>query len=185
MESNRLNTPFEIGSTVIYSTHGKCVIRGIELRSINGETVPFYKLEVQKPTLSRSVRPEPSIWLPVNSSQAKNLRIPMDQQAAEQVVAVLGDREYYFNTQEAWNEVFPLLEACIRDEGAIGLAKVYSYLHVLERKHHHLLPTEISRFQDTVKKMLIRELAEALSQQMKPTEEQVTKLLRKKMLPDH
>jgi RNA polymerase-interacting CarD/CdnL/TRCF family regulator len=185
METNPLHATFEVGTTVIYSTHGKCVIRGIEQRSINGSEVSFYKLEVQKPTLSRSVRPEASIWLPVNSEQARNLRTPMDTQTAEQVLSLLGDREYYFSLQEPWSEIFPRLEACIRDEGAVGLAKAYGYLHVLERKHHQLLPVEISRFQETVKKMLLRELTEALGQQMRQTDEQVEKLLRKKSTYDH
>ncbi len=186
MENEKMNPEkdFAVGSTVIYGTHGKCVIRGIEAREVNGDVIPFYKLEVQKPPLSRSTRTDPSIWLPVTAAPNRGLRAPMDQHSVAQVMEILASPEYFFPLQETWTAVFPKLEKTICAEGAVGLAKVFSYLAGLKRKLV-LLPAEISRFEETVHKLFLRELAEALGQQIKTTEEQVNKLLRKKVITEH
>ncbi len=80
--------------------------------------------------------------------------------------------------------MFPLLERTVSAEGATGFAKVFSYLYGL-RKKHVVLITEISRFEENVRKLFLRELSEALGQQIKATEEQIGKLLRKKIVTEH
>ena len=179
-----IETDFTIGTTVIYGTHGKCVVKGIEAREINGDVIPFYKLEVQKPALSRSTKAEPSIWLPVSAAPVRGLREPLNADSASTVLEILASPEYFFPLSEAWASVFPRLEKTICSEGAIGLAKVFSYLAGLERKLL-ILPIEAARYEETIRKLFLRELAEALGQQIKATEDQVTKLLRKKVITEH
>ncbi len=96
MENEKMNfeMDFAVGATVIYGTHGKCIVKGIETREIDGSTVPFYKLEVQKPALSRSTKQEPSIWLPVSAASSRGLRAPMDQESARAVLEILASPEY-------------------------------------------------------------------------------------------
>ena len=175
---------FSIGATVIYGTHGKCVIRSIEARDIDGSTIPFYRLEVQKPALSRSTKMDPSIWLPVSAAPGRGLRAPMNQDSAAAVIEILSSPEYYFPLGEAWATVSPRLEKTICTEGATGMAKVFSYLAGLKRKQI-LLSAEVTRYEETIHKLFMRELAEALGQQIKATEEQVAKLVRKKVITEH
>src|ERR1700733_8843100 len=97
-------TPFEEvsqneflpGSTVIYAMHGKCYVLGTETRSMGGESIRFYKLELKKSTLSRSSRLEPAIWVPVATAKDRGLRAPMTKNEAEVAMKILLSREYYF-----------------------------------------------------------------------------------------
>ena len=172
------------GTDVIYSIHGKCNVVGTEYRMLGGESIRFYKLEVKKSALSRSTRHESAIWVPVASAKGLGLRIPMTQSDAEEALKILKNREYYFKTNEPWSLVQPKLEQCIRQEGGIGLAKVESFLFVLKRKQ--IVPTpEVSKFQETIHKLLFRELAEALHEPARALEDKVAKGLRSKLIPDN
>jgi RNA polymerase-interacting CarD/CdnL/TRCF family regulator len=177
--------PFEPGTPVIYGLHGKCLILSVETREAAGQTQSFYKLEVQKSNLSRSTRQEPAIWVPLPSARAKGLRRPIQNgDEAEAVYAVIQSREYYFPLDEAWSASQPKLEAAIRDEGAIGLAKVISFLHVLKRKQIVASP-EVARLHETVSKLLLRELAEATGEPTRTIEDKVARGLRHKLLPSN
>jgi RNA polymerase-interacting CarD/CdnL/TRCF family regulator len=176
---------FAPGSLVIYGFHGKCQIVAIENRAIGDQSIPFYKLEVQRSTLSRSTRKEPAIWLPVASAKERGLRNPISNQvAADSVISIISNREYYFQPNEPWTTVQPKLEACIRSEGAIGLAKVASFLYVVKRKQI-VPPAEVLKFQESVNKLLLRELSEALNEPIRVLEDRVSKMLRSKMIPDN
>jgi RNA polymerase-interacting CarD/CdnL/TRCF family regulator len=170
-------------STVIYALHGKCLITGIESRTIGAETLRFYKLEVQKSALSRSQRQEPAIWVPVNSAKDQGLRAPMTAEEAETVLRTLSSREYFFQINESWSAILPKLETSIRIEGGIGMAKVLSYLFVLKRKQ--VVPTpEVSRFYESVSRLLLRELSEILGKPIRTLEDQIARGFRQKLLPD-
>jgi RNA polymerase-interacting CarD/CdnL/TRCF family regulator len=174
---------FSIGSHVVYSLHGKCVVVAIENRSIGAENIRFYKLERLKPALSRSTRTEPAIWLPTSSAKERGLRAPMSPGEAQKCLETLTSREYYFSINESWTTIHPKLEATIRIDGAIGLAKVASYLYVLKKKQ--VVPaTEVTRFQESVNKLLFRELSETTGQSIKTLEDQIAKGLRHKLIPD-
>lgn len=174
---------FQDGSPVIYGLHGKCFVSGTELRSLAGQTIQFYRLEMKKTPLSKTMRQDMAIWVPVSSAKEKGLRQPMNKMEAEEALKILGSREYYFKASEPWNTALPKLEACIRNEGGIGLAKVASYLHVIKKRQ--VVPsTEINKFQDTVHRLLFRELSEALNESSKVLEERITKGFRVKMAPD-
>lgn len=194
MDAHDLNTPspshalsnalFSEGTTVVYGQHGKCIVRGIDSRVVGGESQAYYKLEVIKSALSRSRRQEPAIWVPVKSANERGLRLPLSQDQAADVLALIESREYYFSAQEPWNTVAIKLDQAIRSEGAIGLAKVASFLYVLKRKQ--IVPTpEVQKLQETVNKTLLRELSEALGQPIREVEDRVARLLRHKMQPDH
>jgi RNA polymerase-interacting CarD/CdnL/TRCF family regulator len=183
METQGTQT-FQPGSQVIYALHGKCQVVAIENRTIGNEQIPFYKLEVVKPALSRSTRPEPAIWLPILNARDRGLRAPVTRDEADLVISILTNREYYFQLQEPFHSVLPKLEACIRTEGAIGLAKVYSYLYVLKRKLI-VAPSEVNRFQESVTRLLMRELSETLGETARAIEDRISKGLRQKMLPDN
>jgi len=174
---------FDPGATVVYGMHGKCVVRAVENRQLAGEQIAFYKLEPQKSSLSRSTRQEPAIWVPLATAQERGLRVPLDAAAAQAVMKIFSSREYYFRADEPWSVVQPKLDQAIRLEGALGLAKVASYLHVLKKRQ--IVPsTEVSRLAETVNKLLLRELSEALSQPIRVVEDRVSKDLRHKTLLD-
>jgi RNA polymerase-interacting CarD/CdnL/TRCF family regulator len=171
-------------ATVIYALHGKCMVAGIETRTVGGQTLRFYKLEVQKSALSRSQRHEPAIWVPVNSAREQGLRMPITAEDAEAVLRVLASREYFFQTNESWSAILPKLETTIRIEGAIGMAKVLSYLFVLKRKQVVPAP-EVNRLYENVSKLLLRELSEVLNKPIRALEDQIAKGFRQKLLPDN
>jgi RNA polymerase-interacting CarD/CdnL/TRCF family regulator len=174
---------FAPGSLLIYGLHGKCLLVGVEVRQLNGESIPFYKLEIQRSTLSRSTRVEPAIWVPVANAIERGLRSPTTATESEAVFKVLASREYYFQASEPWSSVQPHLEAAIRREGAIGLAKVLSYLFVLKRKQ--LVPSsDITRFMETVQKLLFRELSEATGEAIRNLEDRIARSLKHKLVPD-
>src|SRR3954471_10938160 len=170
-------------STVIYALHGKCLITGIESRTIGTQTLRFYKLEVQKSALSRSQRQEPAIWVPVVSARDQGLRAPMTADEADAVLKTLASREYYFQINESWSTVMPKLETSIKIEGAIGMAKVLSYLFVLKKKQVVPAP-EVARFYENVSKLLLRELSEILNKPIRLLEDQIARGFRQKLLPD-
>ena len=178
------NPEFSSGSSVIYALHGKCTVLGVEDKQVGGQSIRFYKLEIQKSSLSRSTRQEPAIWLPVSSASDRGLRAPMSREGAENALAVLASREYYFPLNEPWSVVHPKMEANIRAEGGVGLAKAVSYLHVLKKKQH-VLSSEALRFQETLWKLMLRELSEALTETSRVLEERINKGLRQKTLADH
>lgn len=167
----------------MYGLFGKCSISGIETKVIAGKATSFYKLEVVKSTLSRSTRPEPAIWVPLDSARAKGLRPAADTALADEVLKILASREYYFSVHEAWSSILPKLEATIASEGALGLAKAYSYLWVLRKKQIVPAP-ETNRLFESVQKVLFRELGEALQVPPRAIDEKVTRALRNKAAPD-
>jgi RNA polymerase-interacting CarD/CdnL/TRCF family regulator len=168
----------------IYALHGKCLVAALETRTVGGETNRFYKLEIQKSALSRSSRPEPAIWLPVNTARERGLREIMSPAQAEVVFAILNSREYYFSIDEAWNILQSKLETTIRLEGAAGMAKVVSFLHVLKKRQ--IVPTpEVAKLDTLVHKLMMRELVEVMGEQPRAIDDRITKALRHKLLPDH
>lgn len=171
------------GSDVIYAMHGRCHVVGTESRSLGGESILFYKLEIKKSSLSRSTRQEPAIWVPVATAKERGLRLPMTQADAEAALKVLQSREYYFKANETWSSTLPKLESTIRKEGGVGLAKVASFLYVLKRKQ--VVPsTEVVKLQEIIHKLLFRELAEVLDENPRILEEKVLKGFRSKLIPD-
>ncbi len=175
---------FQAGSTVVYGFHGKCNVLGVENRQMGEKVIEFYKLEIRKPALSRSTKKEPAIWVPVQNAVNLGLRSPINEDQAQVALAILSSREYYFPLNESWNVIHPTLENEIRAQGCVGLAKVASYLHGLKRKFI-VPPTEITKFHDTVNRLLFRELAEILFESVSATEARVNKLLKHKLHLDN
>lgn len=175
---------FSPGTEVVYALHGRCNLVAVETKQVGGNEVRFYRLEIQKTSLSRTTRQDPTIWLPVATAKTKGLRAPMNARELEDTLSILNSREYYFQPDEYWHTLYPKLEECIRLEGARGLAKVASLLHVLKQRHV-VLPTEIQRFSETVNRLLYRELSIALNEPMKSIEERTQKGLRLKIMPNN
>lgn len=195
MEETRLNpsspqnqpassepSEFAVGSEVVYALHGKGHIRSIEDRATTpGAAQRFYKVEVQKSALSRSKKPDPAIWIPVDQALERGLRAPMSLETANSAIETLQSKEYFFSIDSAWSEVYPQLESCIRAEGGVGLAKVYSYLFVLMKKQ--LVPNpEVAKFFDGIQRQLMKELSEALHEAPRSIESRIAKGLRSKTL---
>ena len=184
MEPQIPNTEFQPGTQVVYGMHGKCQVIEIQSRLVGAENVRFYKLELSKSVLSRSSRKDPAIWLPIASAKTRGLRVPMSHSEGLQAISVLNSREYFFSLQDSWTAVYPKLEDVIRSEGGIGLAKVASYLYVLKRKQ--LVPaSDLLHFQESVNKLLMRELSEALEENSRSLEDRISKLLKQKLLADN
>jgi RNA polymerase-interacting CarD/CdnL/TRCF family regulator len=179
-----MNPKFETGSSVVYGLHGRCIIKGVENKNIGDQVTQFYILEIQKSALSRSQRNEPAIWLPVESAETRGLRNPMSPEQAAQIIEILSNKEYYFSVNEPWSAIHPQLEKIILREGAIGLAKVVGYLHVLRLKQHVLSP-EIARFAESIEQVLAREYSETTGEQIRIVNEKFHKALRHKNLLDH
>jgi RNA polymerase-interacting CarD/CdnL/TRCF family regulator len=175
---------FAVGTTVIYPMHGKCTIVATENRQIGGQSVPFYRIEIQKSSFSRSARQEPTIWVPVASAKERGLRLPISTELAQAIYQIFANREYYFDPHQSWAAVLPQLEQTIRTEGGIGLAKVASYLFVVKKKQ--IVPTqEVAKFSESVNRMLFRELSEATGETIREIEVKTTKAMRSKLLPDN
>jgi RNA polymerase-interacting CarD/CdnL/TRCF family regulator len=172
------------GTAVIYAMHGKCLVLGTEVRSMGGQSQKFYKLEIKKSPLSRSVRGESAIWVPVEQARERGLRIPMTKEDAEAALKLLMSREYFFKPTEQWTSLLPQLENAIRTEGGMGLAKVASFLYVLRRKQIVATP-EVNKLQESVNKLLLRELSDALGESIKSIEDRAARGLKSKLLPDH
>jgi RNA polymerase-interacting CarD/CdnL/TRCF family regulator len=174
---------FQVGDEIIYALHGKCRVLAVENREIGEEAIPFYKLEVMKSNLSRSTKQEPNIWLPVNSAPQRGLRPLMTEEACEEAIQILNSREFYFNPRDSWNILQPLLERTLHMEGGAGMAKVFSFLHVL--KQRQIVPTpEVQKLFDGVSRVLFREICETLKIAPKTLEDRIRKGLRQKLAAD-
>jgi len=107
----------------------------------------------------------------------------MTLEAAHAAIAALQSREYYFSTSEAWLQVYPKVEALIRNEGGVGLAKAYSYVYVL--KNRQIVPSaEVQKFFESTNRQLMKELSEALHETPRAIEEKIAKGLRSKLAAD-
>ncbi|MBI4926028.1 MAG: hypothetical protein HY843_08905 [Bdellovibrio sp.] len=171
---------FTTGACVIYALHGKCTITAVETKEINNQVIDFYKLEPQKSPIQKNQRHDTSIWLPVLSAKSKGLRLPMAQTETQEILQVLSNGEHYFPINEKWSIAHTKLEKCILIEGAQGLAKALSYLSILKKKMV-ILPTEITKFHETVFKLLCKELSDATNEPLTMTEEKVNKNLKQKI----
>ncbi len=178
------STLFVVGDTVIYPLHGKCQITGIESKTVGGQSIAFYKVEVVRSAFARTTRKEPAIWIPVSTAAERGLRRPMTNEMLATVWSLLENREYFFAGSDSWGVAQPKLEAAIRSEGALGLAKVASYLHALKRRM--IVPsTEVAKMSENVEKLLVREISELTGEQVRTIEERMHKAMRHKLLPDH
>ena len=175
-------SPFSVGDTVIYGVHGRCTIQAIESKTVGDQTVDFYKMEPVKPALSRSTRPSPAIWLPVQSQEKAGLRAPLTRDECESLNPIFSSREYYFDLKTHWHQTQPKLDEMIAREGAIGLAKVVSYLFV--RTHQYVVvPGEQARYYETACRLLYRELSDALAEPMSLIQQRTEKLMKPKLTP--
>lgn len=171
------------GNEVVYGLHGKCKILSIENREVGGQSLPFYRLEIQKSALSRSTRQEPAIWVPFETARRNGLRPRMDATLATAVWEVLASREFYFDLQLSWSKAQHLLERAIAQEGALGLAKAVSYVTGIKKREVILSP-ETSRFAELITKQLYRELSEVEALPIRDIETRAAKALKNKLILD-
>lgn len=170
------------GAFVIYGMHGKCQVLGIELRKLGEQSIQFYKLELLKFSPSKSQRNESAIWVPIATAREQGLRLMMTQEETEHALELLKSKETFFSLEENWNMILPKLEKTIRAEGGIGLAKVASYLHVLRKKQAVPSPA-LLKLQESVHKLLFRELSEILNKNLKDIELIVKRAFQSKPIP--
>jgi RNA polymerase-interacting CarD/CdnL/TRCF family regulator len=172
-------TEFVPGSSVVYGLHGKCKIVSIDARSVEGKSIRFYRLQLQKSPLSRSNRNDPAIWVPTENAKTLGLRPPMEKLDAEECMKMLTNREVLLDLTEAWPVVMPKLEAIVRNDGPVGLTKVYSYLYLLKQRYA-VSPGDLNKFHDLIHKLLFRELSDALGQPANIIEKNALKGLKNK-----
>jgi RNA polymerase-interacting CarD/CdnL/TRCF family regulator len=184
LSATQSSTPFQVGDHVIYGMHGRCSIVRIDHKTVGGQTLSFYVLEAVKPPLTRSTKKEPAIFVPIQSAQSQGMRRPITNETIATVTNILESREYYFSAQLPWNVVLPQLNQCLVSEGAIGLAKVASYVHVRCKKYA-VPPTELQKYSEQIFRLLNKEIGEALGLVSREAEELITKALRHKSHPDH
>jgi RNA polymerase-interacting CarD/CdnL/TRCF family regulator len=175
---------FSHGQEVIYGKHGKCTISGIIEKTLNGKIIPFYKLESVKSNQSKFSSTSGTIWVPVLSAREQGLRVPTSGETSTALFAILESREFYFPLFENWNVSLAKLEKCLTSEGAIGLAKVYSFLFVLKKKSPSF-SSDAGKFFDQVSRLLFKELSEATQETMVSLEEKAQKLMRLKLQNDN
>ena len=174
---------FAPGSTVFYGVHGRCTVTSVETRNVGQQPARFYRLEVQRTVPANTHKKDTTIWLPVASAASSGLRAPLSASEAQSVFEVLESAEYYFSVKTPWQKAQAELEAIIRKEGAVGLAKALSYLHVLKSREA-VPPKNMLRFAEAVYRMLMRELLDATGAIQKDLETRVDRLLRQKLRLD-
>lgn len=175
---------FEVGDTVIYSTHGRCTVEAVEVRNIAGQSAHFYKLEKVKSPLSRSKKQEAAIWIPVASATSKGLRPVADSPNAKEALEILASREFYFPLDLSWAETQKLLETSICNEGLPGLAKAISFINVLRSRKLVLAP-EQTRFYEMIHRAFTREVSEVLQLSLRQIDQLIEKGLKNKLRPDN
>jgi RNA polymerase-interacting CarD/CdnL/TRCF family regulator len=176
---------FQPGTELVYGLHGRCLVASLETRDIGGQRQLFYKLQKISNPLSRSTKADLAIWVPADKAKEMGLRLPASGPTVlEQMTSVLSSREYYFSPSEPWNILHTKLETTIKLEGAVGLAKAYSFLLIYTKRLGIPAP-EVSKLFDQVTRFICREYADLLSVTTKVAEEKITKLTRPKLLNDH
>lgn len=178
------NSEIPVGASVVYAMHGKCTVLAVETRDLGGQTQKFYKLEVQKSPLSRSTRFEPAIWVPVATARARGIRAPMTLSDIDSAFEVFASREYYLPLTDHWNVAQSKIEALVRNEGPVGVAKALSFLFVLKKKQVVPYP-EVNRINETIQKQFAKEASELTGETMKAVEERIVKAMKHKLLADN
>ena len=174
---------FELGSKVIYSLHGRCSVDGIENKTMGGENIRFYKLQLEKNSLAKTTKKEPSIWLPVATAKGRGLREMLTFEELEKVYEIIDSREYYFDAATPFQKILSTLEKSVNAEGVLGLAKVVSYAYF--RRHREVVPTgPIVKYYESVQKQLAREISEITGESITSLEARFEKGMRNKMHPD-
>lgn len=181
---------FKVGDEVSYGLHGKCVITGIETKTLSSGEVSFYQVrQIKNPIIAKSAsatkpsRNEPSILIPVDTAASKGLRRPMTRDEAEAVLRLLAEPDYHFELNQNWGTRQKTLEDAIRKEGAVGMAKVVGHLYVVARQDA-VPPSEVQRFYDSTYRIFAREIAEALGLTSKEVEPILTRALKSKLSRD-
>ncbi len=177
--SSSKDRPFEVGQTVIYGVHGKCLIKEIVSRTLDDTTVKFYKLEMVKNTASK--KQESFIFVPVKTAIDNGMRVPADENQSNAIFSILQNPAYFFKMSRNWQQTFQQLKTSIESEGAVGLAKSINFLHAM-RKKQNTLSSEISKFEAQVLKQLVRELSDSLGETPVKIEERITKIFKGKQL---
>jgi len=177
------NSDIPVGSSVIYALHGRCTVTAIETRELAGSSQRFYKLEVQKSALSRSNRFEPAIWVPVSTAKSRGIRAPMTSTDVDKAFEVLASREYYLPLTDAWHVSQAKVEALVRNEGSIGIAKALGFLFALKKKQ--VVPSpEVNRLNETLQRQFSKEVAELTAETLKAVDDRIARALKNKMSAD-
>jgi len=177
------NSDIPVGSSVVYAMHGKCTVTAIETRELAGSCQRFYKLEIQKSSLSRSARMEPAIWVPVATARARGIRAPMTPADVERAFEILASREYHLPLNESWNISQGKIEALVRNEGSIGIVKALGFLFVLKKKQVVPLP-EVNRLNEALQRQFAKEVAELTGETIKVIEERIARTIKSKISVD-
>jgi RNA polymerase-interacting CarD/CdnL/TRCF family regulator len=179
-----INIPFQMGETLIYFPHGKCLVDGVITRTVSDNvSLPFYKLEIVKSALSRSTKKEPAIWVPVDKALSQGLRRSASPTEIAEAWSILENRESYFSSKETWQEIASRLDHLARKEGLRGLAQAASLLYAYKKKFV-IPPTEVLKAEELIMRHLSKEIADAQGEFPKTIEEKAIRAMRHKLHPE-
>jgi RNA polymerase-interacting CarD/CdnL/TRCF family regulator len=170
----------QLGDAVFYGIHGRCTIAAIEARNVGGRSMAFFKIEPQRAVPVRPGRHDSAIWLPVETAAQSGLRPVLSAAEVEKVYESLGGSECAFHLKAPWHRVQPQIEAALRSEGPVALAKAEGYLHLVKQRDL-VPPRNLVKFAELIHRLLVRELVAATQESPKSIEEKVERLLRQKL----
>jgi CarD family transcriptional regulator len=141
---------FDVGDLAVYPAHGVGLIEAIEQRSIAGNKHIFY--------IMRILENDMKIMIPKNNAHQVGLRSVISHDDAEQVYAILGEKNVEF-TPQTWNRRYREYMEKIKTGSIFDLAAVLRDLYILQMDKP--LSFGERKMMDTAKGLLIKELAVA------------------------
>jgi len=172
---------FRPGDEVIFGLHGKCTVLGKDTKAVGGTSLAGYRLQKLKTPQAKAASKQEDVFIFIPLSQAsEQLRRPMTPDNIAAIEEVLKSGEYFFNMNTQWKELEKQFESAIRSDGAIGLAKVYSFLYVLKNRQVVTTP-ETSRWVENIKKLFFREVQDITGEIAKDLEKRFSQMMRLKL----
>jgi CarD family transcriptional regulator len=141
---------FSVGDTAVYPTHGVADVIGVETRSVGGQDLAFYHLQVRGSGLK--------IIVPIEKAEDIGMRPLAASGEIEELFELLRDHEVPSDRQ-TWNRRHRGFMEKIRTGSLFEVAEVYRDLSVL-RLNKSLSHGERQMLR-TARDLLVRELAVA------------------------
>ncbi len=141
---------FDVGSTAVYPAHGVADVVGVETKSVGGQDLHFYRLQVRGSGLTISV--------PINKASENGMRPLVGPDEIDQVFELLRDRDVPMDRQ-TWNRRQRVFMEKIRTGSLHEVAAVYRDLSLL-RSEKTLSHGEREMLR-TARNLLVGELAVA------------------------
>lgn len=156
---------FSVGQKAVYPAHGVGEIVEIEEKEISGKIHRFYRLRI----LSSDMM----VLIPLQNAEKVGLRAVVSELEVQEIFEVLRSREYHCDKQ-TWNRRYRGFLEKVRTGSLFEVAEVFRDLYRL-RSTKTLCSGE-RRMLDTVRGLIVSELAIAKSTTESDVEEEITQL---------